>query len=213
MSIEKKVASCGIFLALIWVFAGCGGTSLTDTERSVTATQLLEQGWNSFSSGNFTASIQSFESVLAQRLVTEDQKRDAWNGVGWSLTRKGQILESIPHFEKAIGGTDKRTDGEARVGLAAAKVQRHAGKQDFIDSVDLLTGIDKGNADFIFTPNTAHHIRVNNAKAHALLAIAYAFAGDAPNATSQKFKAAALDANVINTSVDQTVEALTMLGF
>ncbi|MFC1743954.1 tetratricopeptide repeat protein [Candidatus Riflebacteria bacterium] len=210
---KKPIFFVMMCITIIWVFTGCGGTSLTEEQKATTATELNQKGWNQFASGNYIGAIQNFDSVFQQRLLTEDQKKDAYNGIGWSLTRQGKILESIPQFELALGSSDKRTDGEARVGLAAAKIQRHAGKQDFIEAVELITGIDKGNADFIFTPNPDHPIRVTNAKAHALLAIAYAFAQDPPNATSQKFKAASLDANLINTSVDKTVEGLTKLGF
>lgn len=175
---------------------GSGGGSV------IASDQLINDGWSNISVGNYQTAVTNFQGALAGSL-TEAQKVSANNGLGWALARSNKILESIPYFEVAAN-----SENEAKVGLAGALVFRHQTTADYTRAAELL-----GNMPPEKFSSAHSKLGLSTAKVHALAAIAYALAGDSANAKTYIGKAAALDSNMVGTTVDRVDEAFQMLGW
>jgi len=178
---------------------GGGGAGNADV---IAGEQLINDGWSNMANGNYQTAQANFQNALANPL-TETQRINANNGLGWSLARNGKILEAIPYFEIAAV-----SDSEAKVGLAGALVFRHQTTTDYTRAAEMLGNMPPEKF------NSVHScLGLSSAKVHALTAIAYALAGDAANAKTYINKAAALDSTMVGTTVDRIDEAFQLLGW
>lgn len=181
----------------------CGGSSNGGGSSDlIIADKLINEGWDQISVGNFTTAKTSFQQALNEPL-TDGQRASAHSGMGWALSKNGEVLESIPYFEIAAD-----RDNEAKVGLAGALIYRHQTTADYVRAAEMLGNMPPEKF-------AAQHsgLGLNAAKVHALTALSYALAGDKEQATVYINKAAALDSMMVGTTVDRIDEAFYLLGW
>jgi tetratricopeptide (TPR) repeat protein len=195
----KKAKFFLLFVVLMTfpMIQNCGGSS-----DLIIADRLINEGWDAISIGNYTTAESSFEQALNEPL-TEGQRVSAHSGMGWALSKNGEILESIPYFEIAA-----ERDNEAKVGLAGALIYRHQTSFDYVRAAEMLGNMPPEK----FAPQHSG-LGINSAKVHALTALSYALAGDQEQARNYINKAAALDSMMVGTTVDRIDEAFYLLGW
>lgn len=192
-----------VILLTLPMIQNCGSSSNGGgTSDIIVADKLANSGWDSVSLGNYTSAIASFKQAL-QEPLTEAQKVSVNNGMGWSLSKSGKVLESIPYFEVAAN-----RDNEAKVGLAGALIYRHQSSYDYVRAAELLGNMPPEK----FAPIHSG-LALNAAKVHALAALAYGLSGDIANAKKYINKADALDSMMVGTAVDKMSEAFYLLGW
>jgi uncharacterized spore protein YtfJ len=179
---------------------GGGGIGETDPDS------LLASAWEDFRYGAFSSAINKFNQVLTITSITETQKTQAYNGLGWSLTKSSGVESGYSSFTQASA-----SNNEARIGLAAALIQRgqNAG---IVQAIQLLEAVGLGNTAYRFT--STHPIGISNAEAHAMLAFCYYWrggVGDADKAKSQITVARSEDSSN-DSSVAQIFKTLQDMG-
>lgn len=199
---KGKLAILLLVLLTFPMIQNCGGSSGGGTADAVVAQQLINDGWANLETGAYTTAESSFRQALGETL-TDTQKMDANNGLGWAISKNGKILEAVPYFEVAAG-----TSNEAKVGLAAALIFRHQTTNDYLRAAELLGNMPPDK--FVSQHNG---LALSTAKVYALTALAYAFAGDSDQAKANMNKAAALDSMMVGTTVDRIDEAFRLLGW
>ncbi len=183
---------------------GGGGTGTTTTETNPDS--LLLSGWEDFKYGAYSSAISKFNQVLTISSITDSQKSDAYNGVGWSLAKSSGVESGYSSFAQAAS-----LQNESKVGLAAALIQRGQ-RSAFATAIQNLEAIGLGNTAYTFTET--HPIGVSNAEAHAMLALCYFWrnaSGDTDKARSQINAARSLDSSS-DSSVAQIYATLKALG-
>ncbi|GAB4280648.1 MAG: hypothetical protein Kow0029_25310 [Candidatus Rifleibacteriota bacterium] len=201
----KKAKFFLLFVVLLTfpMIQNCGGSSNGGgTSDLIVADKLINSGWDAIKIGNYTSAKASFQQALNENL-TEGQRYSAHTGMGWALSKNGEILESIPYFEISAD-----RDNEAKVGLAGALIYRHQTAYDYVRAAEMLGNMPPEK----FAPQHSG-LGLNSAKVHALTALAYALAGDKEQATAYINKAAALDSMMVGTTVDRIDEAFYLLGW
>jgi tetratricopeptide (TPR) repeat protein len=201
----KKAKFFLLFVVLMTfpMIQNCGGSSNGGGSSDlIIADRLINEGWDAISIGNYTTAESSFEQALNEPL-TEGQRVSAHSGMGWALSKNGEILESIPYFEIAA-----ERDNEAKVGLAGALIYRHQTSFDYVRAAEMLGNMPPEK----FAPQHSG-LGINSAKVHALTALSYALAGDQEQARNYINKAAALDSMMVGTTVDRIDEAFYLLGW
>ncbi len=201
----KKAKFFLLFVVLMTfpMIQNCGGSSHGGGNSDlIIADRLINEGWDAISIGNYTTAKASFEQALNEPL-TEGQRVSAHSGMGWALSKNGEILQSIPYFEIAA-----ERDNEAKVGLAGALIYRHQTSFDYVRAAEMLGNMPPEKF-------AAQHsgLGINSAKVHALTALSYALAGDQEQARNYINKAAALDSMMVGTTVDRIDEAFYLLGW
>jgi len=194
-----------LILALVCfpMIQNCGGSGGGGgTSDTIVANQLINDGWAAIAIGNYLTAQSAFAQAIALP-TTDAQRIEAYNGMGWSLAKNGKILESIPYFEVAAA-----SNNEAKVGLAGGLIFRHQTTTDYTRAAELM-----GNMPPEKFSQVHSGLSLSSAKVHALTAIAYALAGDPVNAKTYINKAAALDSNMVGTTVDRIDEAFLLLGW
>lgn len=199
---KGKLAILLLVLLTFPMIQNCGGSNGGGTSDAVVAQQLINDGWANLETGAYKTAESSFMQALAEPL-TDTQRIDANNGLGWSISKNGKILESIPYFEIAAGSSM-----EAKVGLAAALIFRHQTTDDYLRAAELLGNMPPDK--FVSQHNG---LALSTAKVYAMTALAYAFAGDKDQAKANMNKAAALDSMMVGTTVDRIDEAFRLLGW
>jgi hypothetical protein len=150
------------------------GINVTDPDA------LITSAWEDFKYGAYSSAIGKFNQVLAISNLSDVQKAQANNGLGWSYTKSAGLESGYSYFSQASSVLD-----EARVGLASAIIRRSQ-KSGFTQAVSLLEQVGIGNTSFRF--QSVHPVGVSNAEAHALLAFAYFWrnsSGDQEKARAQ----------------------------
>lgn len=181
----------------------CGGSSGGGGASDIIMTdRLINEGWDQIKLGNYLAAQNSFKQALNEPM-TDSQRVSAHSGMGWALSKDSKILESIPYFEIAAD-----RDNEAKVGLAGALIFRHQTTFDYVRAAEMLGNMPPEQ----FSP-VRSGLALNPGKVHALTALAYALAGDMPQARFYMNKAAALDSMMVGTTVDKIDEAFFLLGW
>lgn len=200
----KRIKFIILFVAMMAfpMIQNCGGTSKNIMSDIIVADRILNDGWDSIKLGNYLAAQKSFEQAIKEPL-TEAQRVAAHNGMGWALSKNNKILEAIPYFEIAA-----EREPEAKVGLAGALIFRNQTSFDYIRAAEVMSSIPPEK----FAPRNSG-LALNSGKVHALAALAYALAGDMPQAQAYMNKAAALDSMMIGTSVDKLDDAFALLGW
>jgi len=197
-----KLAILLIVLLTFPMIQNCGGGGGGGTADAVVAQQLINDGWANLERGACTTAESSFRQALSETL-TDAQRIDANNGLGWAISKNSKILEAIPYFEISA---ERST--EAKVGLAAALLFRHQTTDDYRRAAELLGNMPPDK--FVSQHNG---LALSTAKVYALTALAYAFAGDPALAKTNINKAAALDSMMVGTTVDRVDEAFRLLGW
>lgn len=179
---------------------GGGGVGETDPDS------LIASAWEDFRYGAFSSAINKFNQVLTITSISNTQKVEAYNGLGWSLTKSSGVESGYSAFTQAAA-----THNESRVGLAAALIQRgqNAG---FTQAIQLLEQVGLNNTAFRY--QSTHPIGISNAEAHAMLAFCYFWRnglGDQDKARSQINVARSEDSSN-DSSVAQMYKTLKDLG-
>ncbi|MEW6713057.1 MAG: hypothetical protein AB1403_24770 [Candidatus Riflebacteria bacterium] len=179
---------------------GTGGTGETDPDS------LIASAWEDFRYGAYSSAINKFNQVLTISNITDTQKTDSYNGLGWSLTKSSGIESGYSAFTQAAS-----TNNESRVGLASALMQRGQ-LAGFKQAIQVLEQVGLQNTAFVF--QSTHPIGISNAEAHAMLAFCYFWRnelGDHDKARSQINVARAEDSSN-DSSVAQIYKSLKDLG-
>jgi tetratricopeptide (TPR) repeat protein len=201
-----KRGKIAILLLVLFAFPmiqNCGTShSGGGTSDVIVAEQLINDGWDNIKIGALTSATSNFQQALNMPL-TDAQRINAMNGLGWALSKDGKILEAIPYFEVAA-----EKDNEAKVGLAAALIFRHQTTTDYVRAAEMLGNMPPEKFGAVHSG-----LSLSAAKVHALAALAYALAGDPTMAQTYINKAAALDSMMVGTTVDRIDEAFFLLGW
>ena len=168
-------------------------------------TQKVQQGYQYLAAGSYNAARTTFEQVLADR-PTSEQRSQALIGVAYSDARTLGTAEGMAEFKE--GYETDNSNPDARVGYAGALITRGT-QDDIILAVQLLEGLDPGNANFVYEDR--FNLGITNAEVHALLAYAYRAAGEETKSDQQAAIARTLDANMDNTAVDQILDVLSFI--
>ena len=144
---------------------GGGGGGIAETDPD----SLIASGWEDFRYGAFSSAINKFNQVLTLTSITETQKTQAYNGLGWALTKSSGVESGYSAFTQAAS-----SNNESRIGLAAALIQRGQ-KAGITQAIQLLEAVGLSNAAYRFT--STNPIGVSNAEAHAMLAFCYFWRG------------------------------------
>ncbi|MFZ2960772.1 MAG: hypothetical protein WA705_28175 [Candidatus Ozemobacteraceae bacterium] len=126
---------------------------------------LILSAWEDFKYGAYSSSISKFNQVLVTAGISDAQKAEALNGLGWSQAKSTGMESGFSSFSQAAS-----THVESMVGLASALIQRGQ-KSGFVQAVTLLEKVGLTSTSFRFT--STHSIGISNAEAHAMLAFAY----------------------------------------
>ncbi|GAB4269121.1 MAG: hypothetical protein Kow0029_04970 [Candidatus Rifleibacteriota bacterium] len=179
---------------------GTGGTGETDPNS------LIASAWEDFRYGAYSSAINKFNEVLTISNITDTQKTEAYNGLGWALTKSSGVESGYSAFTQAAS-----SNNESRVGLAAALIQRGQ-LAGFKQAIQLLEQVGLSNTAFVF--QSTHPIGISNAEAHAMLAFSYFWRnelGDHDKARAQINVARAEDSSN-DSSVAQIYNSLKDLG-
>ncbi|MBF0543732.1 MAG: hypothetical protein HQM08_04830 [Candidatus Riflebacteria bacterium] len=200
--LKKKIFILIVVILCFPVIQNCGGSSGGGGQTAYVTQQLINDGWSNIKVGNYLTAQGNFTQALTSP-ITDSQRIDANNGLGWSLAKNGKILESIPYFEIAAS-----LDNEAKVGLAGALIYRRQTTNDYLRAAEML-----GNMPPEKFSQTHAGLGLSSAKVHALAALAYAFSGDLQTAKNFMNKAAALDSMMVGTTIDKIDDAFLLLGW
>ncbi|MFC1745524.1 tetratricopeptide repeat protein [Candidatus Riflebacteria bacterium] len=220
MSTSKTLKSCLFYLLIAISFLnGCGGSgggsdNTTTTNPAGPGTgstaTTVETAFDQIESGSYDSAINSFNGILAST-DSDTERKQSYNGLGWSYLKKLDVSSAGTNFEKAISiGTSVDVNNEIRVGYASVLFSRGS-VSDALTQLDLVAA---GSADFSYLP--VHSLNISNADVHAMYAAALALSGNSSlveQAKSQKNKASSLDSSQSGTVTDHIVEGLTSLGF
>lgn len=183
-----------------------GTTGTTGTTGETNPDSLVLSAWEDFKFGAYSSAISKFNQVLTISGITDTQKMEAYNGLGWSQAKSSGIESGYSSFAQAAN-----TLNESRIGLASALIQRGQ-KSGFTQAVSLLEGVGLGNTAFKFA--ATHPIGVSSAEAHAMLAFAYFWrnsSGDQDKARQQISVARTEDGSA-DSAVAQIYKTLKDLG-
>ncbi|MCP4144762.1 MAG: tetratricopeptide repeat protein [bacterium] len=111
MFIVKKLA---LLLLLLLFVAGCGDDESTTSPTS----NHLTQGWSLYESGNYTDAITSFVAVLEG----DPANISAFNGLGWTWTKIGNMELGRDEFQKAIDNGMTTADPYAGIAFASIDI-------------------------------------------------------------------------------------------
>ena len=185
---------------------GSGIGTGTGTGGETDPDSLLASAWEDFKFGAYSSAISKFNQVLTISNVTDTQKVEAYNGLGWSMTKSSGVESGYSSFTQAAG-----SHNEARVGLASSLLQRGQ-KSGFSQAIQVLEAVGLGNSSYRF--QSTHPIGVSNAEAHAILAFCYFWrnsTNDTDKARSQINVARSEDSSN-DSSVAQIYQTLKDLG-
>jgi tetratricopeptide (TPR) repeat protein len=173
---------------LVITLSGCGGGVAGEGTNSYAQTQgtaiirpssFIEQGWSMMEKGQYDSAIAKFNMCLSDA-SNQDERIEAYNGLGWARTRLGSLYDGISWFQKAAGHS----------------------KADLKAGYELLfKDLGKGNPHFNYAPRRP--TGVTNAECHALLAYACAGLGKLEEAADQIEYAKELNPNYAGTTIDQ----------
>jgi len=225
----KKQHLVLIFFGIIFLMAsGCGGggggggrytlpgeipsgspgtPKIPETPAQTDPNSLIASGWDDFKLQAYSSAISKFNQVLMNTNITDAQKAEAYNGLGWAQAKSSGLESAFNAFSQAAP-----TNNESRIGLAAIYLQRGQ-KSTIAQAVQLLETVGFGDTAFKFQPT--HPIGVSNAEGHAMIAFCYAWrneAGDADKARAQIATARAEDP-AADSSVGQIYSAMQKMGF
>ena len=174
-----------------------GGIVETDVDS------LIASAWEDFRYGAYSSAISKFNEALLSTNVSDTQKANAYNGLGWALLKSSGAESAYSAFTQASSLND-----EAKVGLAAALMQRGT-RASCQQAITLLENLGLKETSTVFT--AIHPIGVTNAGAHAMLAWCYFICGNDEAARTQIIFARAADGTG-DSSVNQIYNSLVAMG-
>lgn len=178
---------------------GGGGGSTVETDIE----SLIASAWEDFRYGAYSSAISKFNEALLSSNITDTQKANAYNGLGWSLLKSSGAESAYSAFTQASSLND-----EAKIGLASALMQRGT-RQSCQQAVSLLESLGLKETSTVF--NAIHPIGVTNAGAHAMLAWCYFIIGNEDGARTQIIFARAADGTA-DSAVNQIYNSLVTMG-
>ncbi len=178
---------------------GGGGTTETDPDS------MIASAWEDYKYGAYSSAIGKFNQVLSLTSVTESQKAESYNGLGWSLTKSSGVSSAISAFTQGAS-----LSNEAKIGLAAALIQR--GEANSLpNAIQAIRDAGIVSTSSKFTPRVDHPIGISNAEVHAMLAFCYFWTGDKTSAASHLTQAHQEDP-ASGSPTDQIYQTLVRLG-
>lgn len=153
---------------------GGGGSSGGETNPD----SLIASAWADFKLQAYSSAVTKFNQVLENPSLTDTQKTEAYNGLGWSLAKSSGLESAATAFTQA-----STSNNESRIGLAALYMQR-AQKGTMAQAVQLLESVGLGDTAFKF--QAIHPIGVSNAEAHAMLSFCYFWRNDTDDSNKSK---------------------------
>ncbi|PKL49350.1 MAG: hypothetical protein CVV42_06565 [Candidatus Riflebacteria bacterium HGW-Riflebacteria-2] len=152
---------------------GTGTGTGTGTDTTLTVSQKIDKGWLAMDSGNWGGAMLYFEDAINDTRATVDERREAYNGRGWSRVKYYNTLSGMSDFIQA--GDLK----ESLLGYALGLIQQGS-QSRMSEAVNILIGIGLDKDTYRLT--LEHQaIGVSTAEARAMLAYAHfwrANAGD-----------------------------------
>ncbi len=153
----KKLA---LPLLLLLIVVGCG-----DDESTTTPTiNYLSQGWSQYESGDYTEAITSFVAVLDG----DPANISAFNGLGWTWTKIGNMDQGRDEFQRAIDNGMTIADPYAGIAFASLDVA----PADFNGAISSALAALEISPEWSFSHNTSidwHDVRL--VLAHSYFAI------------------------------------------
>ena len=167
---KTYIASYVLFVCLlIGGLAGCGDD---DDVTGSDATDLVSEGWLEYGAGHYEDAIDKYLEAL--ELEEESVSAEAYNGIGWSRMRLGQLSDSIDSFKKAVSRDPSNADAHA--GLAGV----------YLADGDYEKAIASANSVLLLAPGyTSHHDDIKAADIRVLLAECHYVVGDYAAARAQ----------------------------
>lgn len=148
-----------VLISLIGLFVSTGcGKKVTSVEE-LSASQLIEKGWQDFENGNYTAAVFSFEKAIRK----DSTLTDAYNGLAWSLAKSGEPDSALTYFNSTLELDSLVVD--AYVGKAGVQQKLNLYNK-VIANAKMVLQIDE---NYIFS----HDNRISFTDIHFLLAEAY----------------------------------------
>lgn len=182
---------------------GTGGTGGTGGIGETDVDSLIASGWEDFKYGAYSSAINKFNQALTSTSISNSQKTEAYNGLGWALTKSTGVESGYSAFTQAA-----TTSNESRVGLAAALIQRGQ-KDGFAQALKLLEEV--GLRETSTTFSAKNPIGISNAEAHAMIAWCYFWTGDTVRAATQITFARSIEQSN-DSSVTQIYNSLVAMG-
>ena len=185
---------------------GTGGTGGGGTSGQTDPTALTNSAWDDFKLGAYSSAISKLNEVLARTDLTDAQKVEAYNALGWAQAKSSGIESAFNSFSQAASANN-----ESRVGLAAVYLQRGQ-KSSMAQAVQLLETVGLGDTSFRF--QATNPIGVSNAEAHAMLAFCYFWRGESGDDTKARAQIAVARSEdpAADSSVGQIYTTLQAMG-
>ncbi|MBT3316482.1 tetratricopeptide repeat protein [bacterium] len=111
MFIVKRLA---LLLLLLLFVAGCGD----DESTTSPTTNHLSQGWSLYESGDYAEAITSFVAALE----SDPANTSAFNGLGWTWTKIGNMELGRDEFQRAIDNGMTTADPYAGIAFASMDI-------------------------------------------------------------------------------------------
>ena len=183
----------------------------TGTGTSTNVDASIVSAWDDYKTESYSSAISKFNEILAQPNLTDAQKAEANNGLGWAQVKASGVLSAEAAFLKAKDYAGV-IGNEAKLGLSAVYIQR--GQQNLMtDVVTMLEAVL--TTDPAFTAQFTHPISVSSAEGHAMLAFAYFWRNDTSKNDKVNAKAqinAVYPSASSNSSIGQIYKTLTDAG-
>lgn len=150
------------------------GDTDDDTDDTVTTVEeKLAAGWDAMDVMKFSEAILYFENILNDTSATTEQRKQAYNGLGWA---------KVKNYRTTAGKSDFIAAGnikESLLGYAMVLIQegQDSGIRQAVQILETDLGLVTPTAPL--PTDVTHPIGVSAADAHAMLAYAYFWRGDA----------------------------------
>lgn len=164
-----------------------GGTPPGGAPAAKTS-EVLARAEQLMSFGSYSDALVHYSSIISGATSDEPlpgELAQAYNGLGWAKVKQNSATAGMSDFLKANGLK------ESRLGYAMGLIQT-AVPENVSEAVEILEEIGLGNPTYTLT-NEHSWVGISSANAHAMLAYAYYFTNNLPNAKAQINAAYAAD--------------------
>ena len=150
---------------------------------AATALNHTAQGWHSYSSGDYTQALLSFERALN----IDPEFADAHNGVGWSHL---SLSLTLPLAQEAFQNALRydASNADAWIGLANVLYLRYKDSSDFNDAIRAIDNALQADTQYFY-----RHDYHSNAELYALKAACFFYLGENQLAKQEVNKALEID--------------------
>ena len=91
------ILCCGLFLISFLMLAGCSSDD-SSSEPESSNEEVLENGWQNFSDGNYSLGLEKFESLIAKEALLSE----AYAGAGWCQSYQNLPDASLINFNSSL---------------------------------------------------------------------------------------------------------------